>query len=194
MQQILFLHGGDSFSSHDAYINSLKNRTLDYERLKYSPRWREWIASQLPSDDILTPTMPNGFSAQYDEWVIYFEKILPFLTQQTTLVGHSLGGMFLAKYFNTHTLPQKIRKIILIAAAYGDDEDSGSFAVTSAIGVDRSTDEIHLFHSKDDTVVPYSHMAKFKKDLPSAIVHSYSDRGHFNQASFPEFLELVKQG
>ncbi len=120
MQQILFIHGGESFSKYESYLERLKNKQLDYESLKYAPRWREWIAQQAVDCDVLLPTMPNGFYAVYDEWVIYFEKILPMLTDGVTLVGHSLGGMFLAKYFHTHKLEEKVHRIVLVAARYGE--------------------------------------------------------------------------
>ena len=192
MKQILFLHGGESFSSYDSYLEWLKAKELDYDRLKYAPRWREWIAEQATDCDVLTPNMPNSFNAVYAEWVIYFEKILPMLTGDVTIVGHSLGGMFLAKYFHTHKLDKKVHRIVLVAVRYGGDED-GSFVVTSAKGVERSAEEIHLFHSEDDPLVPYADMAKFKKDIPSAIIHSFKTRGHFIDSTFPEMLELVTQ-
>ena len=192
MKQILFIHGGESFSNYESYLEWLKNKQLDYESLKYAPRWREWIAQQAVDCDVLLPTMPNGFNAVYDEWVIYFEKILPMLTDGVTLVGHSLGGMFLAKYFHTHRLEEKVHRIVLVAARYGGDEN-GSFVVASAKGVENSAREVHLFHSEDDPLVPYADMAKFKHDIPSAIVHSFKSRGHFIDSTFPEMLELIRQ-
>jgi predicted alpha/beta hydrolase family esterase len=195
MRQILFIHGGNSFPSNDEYLEDLRSLEMDYKRLKYAKRWREWIAEQLPDDDVLTPTFPNGFNAQYDEWVIYFEKIVPFLKDGYSLVGHSLGGMFLAKYLHTHVLPVKARHIVLLAARYGesDHDTSGSFLVESAVGVDRSTAEVHLFHSKDDKVVEFESLARFAADLPSATTHIFDDRGHFNQPTFPELLEILQQ-
>ena len=194
MQQILFLHGGESFLSYDAYLDSLMSRELSYDRLKYSPKWREWIAQQLPGDDVLLPTMPNGYNAQFNEWKIYFEKIVPFLHDDFTIIGHSLGAMFLAKYFEESRLPTKARRIILIAGRHGGPaEENGSFHVTSSARLSQNSHEVHLFHSMDDPVVPYEDMRKFKNDMPQAIVHSFTDRGHFNDPTFPEMLELLKQ-
>jgi predicted alpha/beta hydrolase family esterase len=195
MQQILFLHGGDSFSSRGAYLSSLNARILDYERLKYHPRWREWIATQLPYDDVLTPTMPNSDNAQYEEWVIYFEKIIPLLKGDFTIVGHSLGAMFLAKYLHSQTLPRKARKVILVAGRYGSSphEDTGSFTVNSARGVEKSAHSVHLFHSVDDPVVPYEDMERFQSDIIGAQTHSFTTRGHFVDTTFPEMLVLLQQ-
>lgn len=195
MKQILIIHGGESYSSYDVYLRHLKSVEIDYERLKPQQKWKPWIAEQLPDVDVLLPTFPNGSNAVYDEWQIYFKKIIPFLGDDTQLVGHSLGAMFLAKYLHTYTLPKKVRQLILIAGVYDDDftGDNGSFMPMSATGLERSADKIHLFHSEDDPVVPYAELAKFQRDLPNAITHSFETRGHFLEPTFPELLEILKQ-
>lgn len=195
MKQVFFFHGGDSFSSYEVYIENLKAKVIDYERLKPSPRWREWVARNLTDTDVLLPTMPNGYNAVFDEWKIYFEKLIPFFGDDVTLVGHSLGGMFLAKYLQTHHLPHKVRRVVLIAAVYGHhaDSDNGSFEVESATNLSKNTEEVHLFHSKDDPHVPYEDVTKYKHDMPEATAHSFESRGHFIDATFPEILELLQQ-
>lgn len=195
MKQVFIIHGGESFSTYDAYLDNLRNRQPDYERLKPQQKWKLWLAEQMPEAEILLPSFPNGDNAVFDEWVIYFEKLLPFFGDDVRLVGHSLGAMFLAKYLQEHTLRQKVRQLILVAAGYDDDslEDLGSFSVSSATKLYESADEIHFFHSKDDPVVVYTELAKFQHDLPQAITHVFENRGHFNDTTFPEILELLKQ-
>ena len=195
MKQILIIHGGSSFNSYQSYLSDLKGLKLDYSRLLPQRKWRSWIAEQLPDADVLLPTFPNGYNANYDEWVIYFEKILPFLSDDVRLVGHSLGAMFLVKYLHDHTLTHKVRQLILISPGYDDEtvEECGSFSVKSAKGIDASADEVHFLHSKDDQVVPYTELAKFMHDLPKANYHHFEDRGHFNEPTFPEVLALLKQ-
>lgn len=194
MKQVLIIHGGESFSSYEAYLSALKASTVDYERLKPQKKWKPWIADQMPEADVLLPSFPNDSNAVYEEWKIYFEKLLPFLKDDVQLVGHSLGAMFLAKYLNSHTLDRRVRRLVLIAGAYDDDanEDLGSFKVESAKSVPGSAEEVHLFHSEDDPVVPFSELAKFQADMPDARAHVFSDRAHFNDATFPELLELLK--
>ncbi len=193
MKQILIIHGGDSFSSYDAYVRSLRSLEISYDRLRQQKKWKTWLAEQLPEADVLLPTFPNGSNAAYDEWVIYFEKLLPFLHDEVYLIGHSLGAMFLAKYLNENPLENPVKKLLLIAGGYNDEsmEDLGSFKVTSAKNLPQSADEIHLFHSEDDPVVPYSELAKFQADLPDAIIHSFENRGHFLDESFPELLAIL---
>ncbi|HEU0266727.1 MAG TPA: alpha/beta hydrolase [Candidatus Saccharimonadaceae bacterium] len=198
MKQVLIIHGGDSFDSYKQYLESLKSRMIDYERIKYHTNWRTWIAEKMPEVDVLLPTFPNSSNAVYDEWKIFFEKIVPFLGDDVQLVGHSLGAMFLAKYLHSHVLPIKARRIILLAAQHDNVHevevgDIGSFKVESAEGVEQSTDEVHLFHSHDDPVVPYESLKHIKTNLPTATVHSFSDRGHFLDPTFPELLELLQK-
>ena len=195
MKQVLIIHGGHSFSSYESYIQALKSQDVEYERLKPQQKWKPWIAEQLSDCDVLLPTFPNGHNAVYDEWKIYFEKLIPFFGDEIQLVGHSLGAMFLAKYLHESPLSQKVLRLILIAGVYDDDftGDNGSFMVHDATGLEKSAHEIHLFHSQDDPLVPFAELAKFQADLPHAIAHTFQDRGHFLQPTFPELLALLKQ-
>lgn len=194
MKQILIVHGGDSFLSHDEYLADLKSSELDYERLKPVKRWKDTVVESFSSIDILTPSMPNSANAQFEEWKIWFEKIIPFLQNDVRLIGHSLGAMFLAKYLHQTPLKDPVKQLILIAGGYdGDVKGYGSFAIDSATGLEKSAKEIHLFHSRDDFIVPYSELAKFKADLPMATVHSFDDRNHFLDADFPELIALLKK-
>lgn len=194
MKQILIIHGGDSFSSYDKYLANLKSSELDYARIKPVKRWKDTIIEELPEADVLTPTMPNSSNAQYDEWKIWFEKIIPYIGDDVRLVGHSLGAMFLAKYLHEKPLGKPVRQLILLAGGYDDDnEEYGSFVIQSATGLENSAQEVHLFHSQDDFVVPYSELAKFQADLPTATTHSFTDRNHFLDAEFSELIEILKQ-
>lgn len=192
MKQILIIHGGDSFLTYEEYLDNLKNTSIDYERLKPKKNWKDLIVEKIQDADILLPGMPNSSNAQFEEWKIWFEKILPFLHDDVRLIGHSLGAMFLAKYLHSNTLKMPVKQLILVAPGYDEDVlGYGSFAVESAKGLEKSAEEIHIFHSKDDFVVPFSELAKFQADLPTAKVHIFNDRTHFLDDNFPEIIELI---
>ena len=181
MKQIVIVHGGSSFNSYENYLNNLKNSQLHYERLLWAQKWRDWLAQEIVDADVLLPDFPNKQNADYAEWKIYFEKLLPLLGDDVQLAGYSLGAMFLAKYLHESPLSKPVRRLVLVSPCYNDEsvEDLGSFQVTSATGLEKSAKEIHLFHSKDDAVVPFTELAKFQSDLPSAKSHIFIDRGHF---------------
>ncbi|HCH34208.1 MAG: hypothetical protein UY35_C0005G0044 [Candidatus Saccharibacteria bacterium GW2011_GWC2_48_9] len=195
MKQVLIIHGGHSFSSYESYIDDLNASEISYQQLLPQKKWKPWVADNMPDVDVLLPAFPNGHNAEYSEWKIYFEKLIPFFGDDIQLVGHSLGAMFLAKYLHELPLQKKVRRLILIAGVYDDQSsgDSGSFAVGDATGLERSASDIHLFHSKDDPAVPFSELAKFQADIPTAMSHVFEDRGHFTDSTFPELLELLNQ-
>ncbi|PYJ67582.1 MAG: hypothetical protein DME76_14855 [Verrucomicrobia bacterium] len=37
---------------------------------------------------------------------------------------------------------------------------------------------IFLYHSRDDEIVPFAHLALYAKKLPQAIIHALDGRGH----------------
>ena len=195
MKQIVLIHGGSSFDNYERYLNSLKNGSINYERLLWAQKWREWLAQEIVDADVLLPDFPNKQNAQYEEWKIYFEKLLPLLGDDAQLVGYSLGAMFLARYLHESPLDSPVRRLVLVSPCYDDEsvEDLGSFRVMSATGLEKSAREIHLFHSKDDPVVPFTELDKFQRDLPTATVHIFEDRNHFFQPTFPELKELLEK-
>ena len=195
MKQIVIVHGGSSFNSYENYLDNIKNSQLHYERLLWAQKWREWLAQTTTGYDVLLPDFPNKQNAQYEEWKIYFEKLLLLLGSDVQLVGYSLGAMFLAKYLHESPLSSPVRRLVLVSPCYDNEsiEDLGSFRVMSATGLEKSAREIHLFHSKDDPVVPFTELAKFQCDLPTAKAHIFEDRNHFFQPTFPELKELLKK-
>lgn len=191
MSQILFIHGGDSFYSYEAYLENLRSSELKYERLLTGKRWTDTLVTSFPDWDILMPSMPCKQNAKFEEWAIWFEKIIPFLSSETRIIGHSLGAMFLAKYLHQKPLPFKVAQLHLLAGAYGGDEDHGSFEVESACGLEASAEHIFLYHSEDDFVVRYENLAKFAADLPNAKICSFTDKNHFLDPEFPEIIQNI---
>jgi predicted alpha/beta hydrolase family esterase len=195
-QQILIIHGGTTFSSYENYIEYLKAYVLKPEKLKYSLAWKDSLAADLGDDyEVLTPRLPNGTNAQYTEWLIWFEKIIPLLNNNVILIGHSLGGIFLAKYLSENKFPKSIKAVIFVSAPYEEleDEELGSFTLTkSLIGLNNQVKKIILIHSKDDLVVPLEHVYKYNKDLQNSEVVLFDDKGHFKLEHFPELVKIIK--
>jgi hypothetical protein len=113
------------------------------------------------------------------------------------LLGHSLGGTFVAKYLSENDFPKKILATFLVSACY-DDEASGysldDFALPQSLEkLKEQGGKIFLIQSKDDKVVPFKDFEKYKKDLPMAETMIFEDRGHFDQSEFPEIVEKIKE-
>jgi predicted alpha/beta hydrolase family esterase len=115
------------------------------------------------------------------------------------LIGHSLGGIFLAKYLSEENLPKKIKAVFLVAAPYelrGNGESQRNLSEFKLpVSLDKFKEqggEIFLYHSKDDPVVPFSEVEKYQAALLNAKTVIFEDRGHFNQEQFPEIIEAIK--
>jgi len=140
--------------------------------------------------------MPNPINSKYDEWKILFNKIAVLLNNNVILIGHSLGGIFLAKYLSENKFPKKILASILIAPPYDQkniEESLGDFVILNNLEkFQKQSDKIFIYHSKDDSVVPYINLEKYQEVLPKAIVRVFKNRDHFNQPEFPELVKEIK--
>jgi predicted alpha/beta hydrolase family esterase len=196
MKQVCIIHGGSTFDSDQDYLENLKNMEVKYERMLYGRRWQNWLGEQLDDEyELVLPQMPSASNAKYDEWALFFEKVVHFLKPNTTLVGHSLGGIFLVKFLNEHP-EYHFEKIVLIAAPYNgtSSETLGSFSLPATI--DRfisATDHQAIFHSRDDKVVPFTEAAKYTAVLPNSELYSFDTHGHFNVEALPELLAFIKK-
>ena len=127
---------------------------------------------------------------------IWFERIIPLLSNNLILIGHSLGGIFLAKYLSENKFPKKLRGAFLVSAPYDDEtQDSlGDFRLERSLEqLKNQVTDIYLYHSKDDDVVRFADFESYKKELPNAHAEAFEDRGHINQEKFPELIRDIKK-
>lgn len=195
MRQVVVIHGGNTYDSYEEYLTALRERILDLEQMK-GKGWKSSLELALGSAyEIIAPRMPLADNAKYSEWKIWFEKLIPFLRDGTVFVGHSLGGIFLAKYFSEESYPKKVSAILLIAAPYESDGEYSlvDFALSDNLSrLVEYGDRVHLYQSTDDVIVPFSNLERYKLKLPAAIPHVFTGRGHFLQDEFPELVEDIR--
>jgi predicted alpha/beta hydrolase family esterase len=194
-KQVIIIHGGDSFAAYEEFLDSLKNWEVSLESFLPKCDWKSVLQSKLGEEyEILSPRMPNKQNAKYEEWKIWFERMTPFIQDGVILIGHSLGGLFLAKYLSENNFSKKIEALFLIAAPHSQTQDISSFALEADLQkVAEQCRNIHLYQSQDDAVVPENEAERYKKAWPEAQLHIFQDRGHFNQENFPEIVEEIKK-
>jgi len=195
-KQVIVIHGGDTFRSHDDYVAYLKAYKLDLTRLKQKT-WKDHLQSYLGSTyDVILPKMPCKANAKYSERKIWFDKFIPIMKDGVVLVGHSLGGIFLAKYLSENEFPKKIRGIFIVAAPFDEIDLKDSLAdFTLPSDLSRLAvyeDRISLYHSADDPVVPIVDVKKYAKALTNARIRILKGRGHLFQEKFPEIVKDIK--
>ena len=195
-KQVVVIHGGDTFETYEKYLDFLRSFEIDSLDYFTHKNWKSILQEKLGDDfEVIRPQMPNKINAKYLEWRIWFEKLVPLLNPEVILVGHSMGGIFLAKYLSENNFPKKILGTFLVSAPY-DAETFEYTLVDFVLPADLKKFEeqggkIYLYHSTDDDVVPFDNLEKYKKQLPSATARVFEDRGHFNQEDFPELVQDI---
>jgi len=193
-QQILVIHGGDSYASYDDYLKEITDRPLQLEWMRSGRSWKGSLQEVLgASYDVLSPYFPLRENARYEEWKVVFEKVFELLDENVILIGHSLGGIFLAKYLSEHTPTKKIKALFLVAAPYTMETPySAEFNITDAAPIQEKVSDVFIYHSKDDAVVSFTHAERYQKDIPLAHTRFFADKGHFNMESLPEILDDIQ--
>lgn len=195
-QQVFIIHGGNAFNSYDDYLTDLKQKEVSLEMLKLSD-WKSSLGAVLGEMfEVLIPRMPNPQNAKYFEWKIFFEKYIPLLDDGVILIGHSLGGIFLAKYLSEEIYPKKIRATLLVAAPFNTPHVHPyvDFNLLNSLeGLAAQGGAVFFYHSKDDQVVPFSDFENYRVALPGAQFRTFEDRQHFNGEAFPEIAEDIRK-
>ncbi|MFA5986201.1 MAG: alpha/beta hydrolase [Parcubacteria group bacterium] len=190
-KQIIVIHGGDAWNTYEEYITRLKEWTYDPYEMR-NDGWKKMLAEKLGEEyEVFLPQMPSKYNAKYTEWCIWMEKVLPYIHNEMVIVGHSLGANFVAKYLAENTVKCNIAQVHLVAGCYGI---GGGFDLPNSLeNIQKQCDQIFIYHSTDDPVVPYADALQYQKSLPQAKLITFSDRGHFLGDGFPEIVENVKK-
>lgn len=196
MNQLICIHGGETFDTYEEFLDAFSSWTYDPMR-SLERNWKDTLSEKLGDTwEVLQPAMPNKQNAHYNEWRMWFEKVLAYAKDDVICAGHSLGGVFLAKFLSEEVAPVRIKASILIAAPFFEKEKEYSLAdfslPESLVSFTRQGGAIHLLHSEDDPVVPYKNARAYKEALLGAHLHTFKDRGHFRQENFPELIRLIK--
>jgi len=163
-EQVLFIQGGGA-GSHDEdapLAASLQAALGKAYRVHYPP-------------------MPDEADPQLDAWKARIAAELAGLNGAVILVGHSVGGAALLKYLAEERVAKPIAGLYLLAAPARDDEQWNFDDLALPRDLDKRLARIPriiLYHSRDDEIVPFAHLALHAARLPRATVRESDGRGH----------------
>lgn len=179
-KHVLFIHGaGDGAFEEDGLLVASLQSALG------------------PAYEVRYPKMPEEDSATYADWKAPIEQELASLDDAVILVGHSVGGSVLIKYLSEQPLDKPISSVFLLATPYwGADEfwkwdevRLGEDVATKLATIPR----IFLYHSRDDEVVPFAHLALYAAKLSQATIREFDRRGHQFGNDLTEVAEDIRK-
>ena len=164
-RQVLFVQGGGN-GTHDEWDNKLV----------------ESLGHELGNDyKIHYPQMPTEADPAMKSWKAKISSVLAKLQGKVFLVGHSIGGSILLNYLTEGEVKKSIVGLALLAAPSRDDDlwDFDDLRLPDNLGERLAyIPRIFLYHSRDDDVVPFAHLALHGSRLPQATIRQLDGRGH----------------
>ena len=179
MKEVLFVHSAGPQGHHEG-SDYLVRYLID----ALGPGYRVWL-----------PEMPDPENPHYVDWKVRLRRELLSIDDELILIGHSLGASVLLKYLSEEKLQHHIAGLFLIGAVYWGkkDWDVKEYVLkrnfSSKLPPIR---KIYLYHSRDDEVVPVSHVRYFADELPEATVREFDYRGHLFGRGLPELVDDIK--
>jgi predicted alpha/beta hydrolase family esterase len=179
-KQVLFIHGAGgevAYQEDGILVASLQNALRSSYEVHY-------------------PKMPLEESASYADWKNEITAALSALAEEVILVAHSVGGSILLKYLIEEQVEKRILGLFLLAVPYfGDDEiwtDADVNLPHDFAARLPAISRIFLYHSRDDEVVPFSHLGRYAAKLPQATTREYDGRGHQFGNDLTEVAEDIR--
>jgi predicted alpha/beta hydrolase family esterase len=185
MKNAILLHG---LPSKEEYYNPARPSASN-------AHWFSWLQNQLLIKDIQThtPEVFKVYEADWDDWVKEVERY--DINENTTVVGHSMGGGFWVRYLSEHP-SLKVDKVILVAPWLNvrHEEDITFFNFKLSLKLLNQANKIVVFASDDDAQDVKNTVEFLVSSYPKLNVKNFHDYGHFTYSSmktveFPELLE-----
>lgn len=148
------------------------------------------------SYDINYPKMPDEDDPEYESYKIKIDEELKKINGKVILVGHSLGSCFLLKYLSEEKVEKDIIAMFFIATPFwGGDKGwqyegfrlNDEFASKLPANI-----PMFFYHSTDDKVVPFTHLALYAEKLPHATIRKTIGRGHQLKNDLSEVVHDIK--
>ena len=174
------------FIIHGSYGNPYKN-------------WIPWLKRELSKRKIncIVPNFPSPYKQDYESWNKILKAYLEigYITENTTFITHSLGGIFIAKFLIQNKV--KIKKLIIVSGfnQIRFEEDNSLYDSFYIDNKELKTLEEYCYervciYSDNDPYVPINEAENFA-NMISAKKVLIEQAGHFNEKSgYKELKEL----
>ncbi len=164
--------------------------------------WFPWLKSQLESEgyQVFVPQFPSPpiIPANIEEWWKVLEEYKDIITEETIIIGHSLGGLFTLRILEK--LPHPIKLAVTIGSPVGIEPIANFDRDSAFCGFDLDWEKIKttsknfiIFQSDNDPYVCLGN-EEFLAEKLETDLSFVPNAGHFNAtAGYTEFPQLMKQ-
>lgn len=125
--------------------------------------------------------MPSPEEPHATAWLDALDPVLLDFPPDGVLVGHSMGGAMILKFIAERKRSLAASGLVMIACPFWGEPDweVEEFYLPNAFA-DRLSGlkRILLYHSPDDAIVPFAHMAAYQRHIPRAEPHEVDGAGH----------------
>jgi predicted alpha/beta hydrolase family esterase len=176
---VLFIHSGGPQGHHEGSDDLVKH-----------------LRQGLHDDHVvLYPRMPDPENPEYELWKLTLDRELSALDDEVILIGHSLGASVLLKFLSEECCEKSIMGLFLVAPPFfgepGWEVDEYELRPDFEVNL-RRIPNIFLYHSRNDTVVPFNHLTQFADKLPQAVSRAFENRGHLFMSGLPELVDDIR--
>lgn len=163
--------------------------------------WFPWLKNKLEENgvEVCRPEFPTPEDQTLENWLEILDEQEMEIDENTVLIGHSLGAVFILNLLNRRDLD--IESAFLISAWTGllGDEDFDEWNSTfqdqdfDFEKVRNNCDSFYQWHSDSDPYVPLEKGAELAENINSNF-ELKAGAGHFNtESGYTEFPELWKK-
>jgi uncharacterized protein len=148
-----------------------------------------------PDFEVAFPMLPSPDDPHYAAWSERLGEILAETDEPIVVVGHSLGGSVFLKHLAEGGSAERVTGLVLLATPFwGESGWEKEWALPEG-WPDARTElpPTHLFHSRDDDVIPFSQLELYRERLPDATVHPLDGHGHlYDRGDLTEVIETIR--
>jgi predicted alpha/beta hydrolase family esterase len=173
-------------------MNGVKSKVFIFHGTGGNPNenWFPWLKEKLEKkgNRVIIPQFPEPERPLLDNWLQTLDSHKSEIDQNTVLIGHSLGGLFLLRVLERLNKP--VKAVFFVGAPVGvkpikfyegDERFSPGFSFDWR-KIRSSANQFTVFHSDNDPYISLGNGQKLARELGVDLTF-IPNAGHFNTSS-----------
>src|SRR5215204_5115168 len=153
----------------------------------------KYLKSKLSDEfEILFPIIEKPKTPTYEKFRKMFASSFAKITEPVILIGHSLGGSTLLKYLSEEKPDISISGLFLVATPHWKGNMKEFQLKENFQFFLKDIPAIFLYHSKNDTEVPFENLEFYETAFKTATVRELRGEEHTFPKGLPELVSDIK--